>query len=257
MDVNDADRLPLEPYMAANLRRKRAALAGASAVVAVSSAVARDLLCRAPELAATRMETIPNPVALDVVVQAAQGSHPLGGRPYAVYAGKLARNKGSSFLVPAVERAKLPWPLIVVGDGPDRQDVERAAHAYGRDVRVLGWVERAEALAWLAHSSLVVFPSYGPESLSRVLLEASALGRPIAAMNTGGTQDIVRDGETGLLAADQETLASAIARLVSDRPLADALGIRAAAFVREHFEARRVVARIDGLYRELREAAGR
>ncbi len=249
--------LPLVPYMAANLGRKRAALAGASAVIAVSSVLARDLLDRAPELSKTRVETIPNPVDLDVVTRAASGSHPLDGRPYAIYVGKLARNTGASLLVPAAARAKLPWPLVVIGDGPERPQVERAARACGRDVRVLGWLERADALNWLGHASLVVFPSYGPESLSRVLLEASALGRPIAAMDTGGTRDIIRDDETGLLAADADTLASAVGRLVSDRALADALGRRAAAFVHERFEARRVVARIDGLYRELRAGAGR
>jgi glycosyltransferase involved in cell wall biosynthesis len=241
----------LVPYMSANLRRKRAALAGATAVIAVSSALARDLAERAPDLARTTLHTIPNPVDLDVIVGGPRGDHPLDGQPYAIYVGKLAPNKGTSLLVPAVERARLPWPLIVVGDGPDRHAVEGAARATGRDVRFLGWMDRAGALTWLAHASLVVFPSYGPESLSRVLLEASALGRPIAAMDTGGTGDVIRDGETGLLARDLETLAAAIARLVADRPLADALGARAAAFVRERFDSRSVVARIDSLYREL------
>ena len=106
--------VPLVPYMAANLRRKRAALAGADAVIAVSSALARDLAARAPELGATRIETIPNPVDIDVIAGAARPDHPLGGRPYAIYAGKLAPNKGISFLIPAVERAQLPWPLVIV-----------------------------------------------------------------------------------------------------------------------------------------------
>ncbi len=249
--------VPLVPYMAANLRRKRAALADAGALVAVSSVLAQDLRSRAPELARTRIETIPNPVDFGVILGGAGREHPLGGRPYAMYAGKLARNKGTSFLVPAVERAKLPWPLVVAGDGPQRHEVEQAAAACGRDVRLLGWLQRADALNWLAHASLVVFPSYGPESLSRVLLESSALGRPIAAMDTGGTGDIIVNGETGLLAADPEAFASAIARLVADRPFAEALGARAAAFVRDRFDARRVVGRVEALYRALGPCSGR
>lgn len=244
--------LPFVPYMAGNLRRKRAALANASALVAVSSVLARDLRARAPELARTRIETIPNPVDLDVIVGAPRGEHPYGGRPYAVYVGKLAPNKGTSLLVPAIDRANLPWPLFVIGDGPERRRVERAARACGRDVRFLGWLERTEVLTWIAHASLVVFPSHGPESLSRVLLESSALGRPIAAMDTGGTRDIIVDGQTGLLARDLDTLAAAVARLVADQPLAGMLGARAAAFVRDRFDSRRVVARIETLYRELR-----
>ena len=46
---------------------------------------------------------------------------------------------------------------------------------------------------------MLIFPSRGPESLSRVLIEASALGVPIAAMDTGGTRDIVEHDVTGLL----------------------------------------------------------
>ncbi len=241
----------LVPYMRANLRRKQAALAAASAVIAVSSVLARDLAERAPELAATTLYTIPNPVDLDVIVGARRRDHPLDGQPYAIYVGKLAPNKGTSLLIPAVERAKLPWPLIVIGDGPDREAMERSARATGRVVRFFGWMERTEVLTWLAHASLVVFPSYGPESLSRVLLESSALGRPIAAMDTGGTRDIILDGGTGLLARDPGEFSTAIARLVGDRQLADSLGARAAAFVREQFDSRSVVARIDALYRAL------
>ena len=54
--------LPMIPYMRANLGLKRRSLAGADAVIAVSSAIARDLRARAPELARTRIETIHNPV---------------------------------------------------------------------------------------------------------------------------------------------------------------------------------------------------
>jgi glycogen synthase len=243
--------LPLVPYMVANLERKRRALSQANAIVAVSTAIARDLRERAPELATTRVETIPNPVDLDLVMRGASAPHPLAGRPYAIYVGKLARNKGVDHLVPAIVRANLAWPLVVVGDGPERPSVEAAASEAGRHVRMLGWLPRAEALAWLAHASLVLFPSYGPESLSRVLLEAGALGRPIAAMDTGGTGDIVVHDRTGLLAQTGEALGDAAARLIADPALADSLGRHAAAFVRERFAAPRVVARIEALYREL------
>ena len=249
--------LPIVPYMAANLRRKRLALAQADAVVAVSTVIARDLVRRAPELSAVRMETIPNPLDVESVVKAAGTAHPLDGRPYAVFAGKLAPNKGVSMLIPAVERADLRWPLVVIGDGPERDTVRTAAQRSGRDVRMLGWLERDETLRWVAHSRLVVFPSYGPESLSRVLLESSALGRPIAAMDTGGTRDIIVEGETGLLARTLPELAGAIARLVAEPDFAERLGERAAAFVRERFDASRVVARIEALYRDVVAAVGR
>ena len=203
------------PYMRAQPRAQAAGPRRADAVIAVSTTIAADLRARAPELAATRLEIIPNPV--DIAAPARDGPRRRRRRstgPYALYLGKLAPNKGTSHLVDVVERAGLDWPLVIAGDGPDR-DAHRSAarHAPSRDIRLIGWVDQAQATAWLAHASMLIFPSRGPESLSRVLIEASALGVPIAAMNTGGTPDIVEHGETGLLSATPEALADDVRRL--------------------------------------------
>ena len=122
-------------------------------------------------------------------------------RPYALYLGKLAPNKGTSHLVDVIEQADLDWPLVIAGDGPERAQMEARARQSRKDIRFVGWIDRPATVAWLAHASMLIFTSRGPESLSRVLLEASALGVPIAAMNTGGTPDIVIHGGTGLLSA--------------------------------------------------------
>ena len=241
--------LPMIPYMRANLARKRLALASSAAVVAVSTVIGADLLARAPELAATRVEVIPNPVDVEAIHAAArEGPRPSDG-PYALFVGKLAPNKGVSKLVPAAEHARLPWPLVVIGDGPDRGVIETAARRTGRDVRLLGWLPREATLGWMARASLLVFPSYGPESLSRVLLESAALALPIAAMDTGGTRDIVIDGETGLLTSTSAAaLGEAVARLVADRTLASRLAAGARAHVEAAFGAAGVAERIERLY---------
>ncbi len=257
--------LPLVPYMMRNLRWKRELLSRADAVIAVSSTIARDLRARAPELTGTstrptstptRIEIIPNPVDIRAIRSAASQSAPPPDvpRPYAIYIGKLAQNKGIDKLIPAITRAALPWPLVVVGDGPDRAAVEAAARASGRDVRFTGWLARDEALRWLAHASVLIFPSYGPESLSRVLLEASALGVPTAAMDTGGTGDIITHEQTGLLSpsGDANALGVHIARLVADEALRARLSTAARAHVDAHFDSRAVISRIIALYEDLR-----
>ena len=242
--------LPMIPYMRANLARKRHALAKADAVIAVSSTIAADLRERAPELGATRLETIPNPVGLDDVRQAALRPAPLEP-PYVVYVGKIALNKGTRWLVDVARAADLAWPLVVVGDGPDRLRLEREAAASGRDIRLVGWRDRDEALTWLAHATAVIFPSHGPESLSRVLMEAGALARPIAAMNTGGTCDIIVHERTGLLSATPDGLARDLARLVHDPALRSRLGEGARQHVASTFDAHAVVGRIEQLYADL------
>jgi glycogen synthase len=246
--------LPLIPYMRGNLERKRAGLSAATAVIAVSSTIARDLRERVPELSATRVEIIPNPVNItELRARAAASAPPMPG-PYALYLGKLAPNKGTRHLIDVIERADLDWPLVIAGDGPDRAALEaRAAQARGRTVRFTGWIDQKAAIAWLAHAAMLIFPSRGPESLSRVLIEASALGVPIAAMNTGGTADIVIHGETGLLSASAEGLAQDVRRLRADEAMRARLGAAARTHVEERFDAASVVARIERLYADLLE----
>lgn len=246
--------LSLVPYMTGNLRRKREGLAACDAVVAVSTAIAADLRARAPELTGTRLETIPNPVDLGRLrAVAARAARPLDG-PYGLFVGKLAVNKGVAHLVPALASAGIGWPVVVVGDGPERARVEADARGAGLDVRFTGWLARDDALAWMAHASLLVFPSHGPESLSRVLLEAGALGVPAAAMDTGGTRDVVLDEITGLVSTSRHELAADLQRLARDEPLRRRLGDAARHHVERTFEAGAVVARIAALYGELRQA---
>jgi len=243
--------LPFVPYMRRNLARKRASLAGADAVVAVSSSIARDLRERGALPGSTRVEIIHNPVDIDGIRRAAAATAPPLEEPYAIFVGKLEQNKGADLLLPAVDRAGLVWPLVVVGDGARRAALESEARRTGRDVRFPGWLERPGALAWLAHASLLVFPSYGPESLSRVLLEAAALGVPTAAMNTGGTPDIIEHDATGLLSSTALELGDHVARLVADRPLAEALAGRARVRIAARFDAPIIVSRFQALYEDL------
>jgi len=243
--------LPMIPYMRANLARKQQGLGEADAIVAVSSTIASDLRKRSPDIAAARMETIPNAVHIEALrgVAAATAS-PMTG-PYALYLGKLAPNKGTTHLVRIVERANLDCPLIVAGDGPERAKIQNDAAQSSRDIRFVGWVDQRSATAWMAHASVLVFPSRGPESLSRVLIEASALGVPIAAMNTGGTPDVIVHDRTGLLSESPENLADDIRRLRDDEALRARLGSQARIDAASKFDTSIVVPQIERLYVEL------
>lgn len=246
--------LPMIPYMRANLAAKRTGLARADAVIAVSHRIAADLRERAPELASTRMEVVPNAINLAAIREVARvparDKH-LTEQLYAVYVGKLAPNKGTQYLIDVVSRADLDWPLIVVGDGPDRRALEAAARQSGRRVEFMGWQDRDEATRVLAGASLLIFPSRGPESLSRVLIEASALGVPIAAMDTGGTRDVVEANVTGLLSDTPEELAEDVRRLRRDEPLRRSLGAEARRKVEREFDTSVVVSRVEHLYKDI------
>ena len=243
--------LPAIPYMRANLALKRTRLSEADAVIAVSGAIARDLRTRAPELERTRLEIVHNPVdVIGIRALAASLPRPMDG-PYVLYVGKVEPNKGVAHLLPAARRAKLVWPLVVVGDGSKRGRLEADARAEGPAVRFTGWLSRPDVLGWMQHASVLVFPSHGPESLSRVLIEASALGVPIAAMDTGGTADIVVHEQTGLLSHSAEELGEHVARLVADPELAARLGEGARQRAEQRFAADVVIREVERVYGEL------
>jgi glycosyltransferase involved in cell wall biosynthesis len=107
---------------------------------------------------------------------------------------------------------------------------------------------------WLRHAQFLMFPSVWPEPLSRVLIEASALSVPIAAMNTGGTGDIIVDEETGLLSDTRTGLSDDVARLASDGPLRERLGKAAARRAALHFDIPVVVQRMETLYEDVTAA---
>jgi glycosyltransferase involved in cell wall biosynthesis len=233
--------------MREDLRQKRAALARAGATLAVSEAVAGEL--RAAGV--PRVEVVPNmvdPVETRALAEAAPG-FPLPER-FLLFVGKLEENKGVRLLVPALAAARTGLPLVVLGDGSLSPALEREAASHGLTLVQHGWAQRGDVLGTMARATALVFPSLWPEPLSRVLLEALALGTPVAAMDTGGTREILQDGSSGLLARDVAGLADAVARLAGDEALraqlAEAARERALAFAPEA-----LVPRYESVYRRL------
>jgi glycosyltransferase involved in cell wall biosynthesis len=137
-----------------------------------------------------------------------------------------------------------------MGEGSLAHAIKFEAASAGVEVHLHGWTPREDVLRALARAEALVFPSLWPEPLSRVLLEALALGTPVAAMETGGTREILREEEGGLLVADAAGLADALARL--DREpglrgrLAEAARERARAFSPEV-----LIPRYETVYRRL------
>lgn len=234
------------PYMQADLWAKRRALRRAGAVLAVSDAVAEEL-----RTAGLSPETLPNIVdAEDTRVRAqAPPSWPLPER-YLLFIGKLEDNKGARLLVPAVAAARTQLPLVVLGEGALAHTIRFDATALGVDLHQRGWADRDDVLRVMARAQALVFPSLWPEPLSRVLLEALALGTPVAAMATGGTREILEDGVSGLLATDAAGLSAALARLVDDVKLQRRIseGARARA---EAFSPETLIPRYEDIYRRL------
>jgi glycosyltransferase involved in cell wall biosynthesis len=110
------------------------------------------------------------------------------------------------------------WSLLVVGDGPARDDVRGAFAALGPRVVFAGQVEETELPPLYAACDLYVWPAVN-EAFGMAILEAQAAGLPVIAGDSGGVGEIVADGRTGRLVKprDAAELADALKPLLADR----------------------------------------
>jgi glycosyltransferase involved in cell wall biosynthesis len=130
--------------------------------------------------------------------------------------------------------------LLLVGDGPERRDLEVQAQRLGLTGRVVfaGEQDHVRVVDTLFASDLFVFPSQ-TETLGLAVLEAMAAGRAVVAVQGGSIPEIVRDGETGrVVPADPTALRQAIADLAGDAELRRTMGARAAVVSAAYSQAR-------------------
>jgi len=111
-------------------------------------------------------------------------------RPIHLYAGRIAREKN----IDAFVEAKLPGSKVVVGDGPERERLERA----WPDIVFAGYRFGDELAAHYAAADVFVFPSR-TDTFGIVMLEANACGLPVAAYPVTGPIDVVKEGVNGAL----------------------------------------------------------
>ncbi len=179
---------------------------------------------------------------------------PNGHSPVITIVGRLQAVKGHRVFLESARQVLAKRPdarFWIVGEGELREKLEAASLQLGlaNAVSFLGY--RNDVSSLMASSDVVVCAS-SYESLSRTLLEALALNRPVVAPSVGGVPEIIRNGETGLLvpAGDPGAMASGILRLLNDRDFAQRLATAGRKYVGEHFTLEAQASALAGLYRE-------
>ena len=146
--------------------------------------------------------------------------------------------------------------LCLVGDGPDRDHVERRAHDLGvmRNTFFLGYQE--SVAPFFSAFDAFVLPSVN-EGTPVTAIEALASSRPVVATRVGGVPDVVRDGVDGFLveAGAIDDLADRLARLAADPELRERMGAAGRERVLSRYAVDRLVDDVDRLYRSLLEAS--
>jgi glycosyltransferase involved in cell wall biosynthesis len=230
--------------------------AGVDRYIAVSRAVAYQL-CNDFRIPASKVRIIHNGIAAGRFEERA---NPLlraaltrgSAQRIVLMIGRLEKKqKGQQYLITAA--AQVPDAMFVLaGDGPDRGALEEQARALGVDNRVLFLGHREDIPDLLAASDVFVLPSLY-EGLPLSILEAMAAGRPVIASAIGGNDEVIENGENGLLVpqADPEALAGALRALLSDPALARRLAEAGRSRVRRELAAETMVERVMQVYDEV------
>lgn len=178
-----------------------------------------------------------------------------------LFVGRLVGVKGCEFLIRAMARVQLVLPnarLVVIGDGPLRESLERLASQTLKNYQFLGWQVSSAVKKWMERSKVFSVPSISErsgytEALGVVFVEAQSMGLPVVSSFSGGIPEAVEDQKTGFLVPekDEESLAKHILMLLQDEFLWDRMSKNAAARARSHFDIRKQTEKLEAIYSEV------
>lgn len=170
--------------------------------------------------------------------------------------GSLIQRKGVDLMLRAFAELLRSHPrchLLVVGEGPERSELERLSDSLGLSGRVhfLGLVPSAGAV--LRDATDVAVSPARMEGFGLTVIEAGLFGLPIVATDTPGMREILTHEQDGLIVPieDVSALVSALVRVVRDPELRDRLGAAVRETVERRFSIRRYIAELEQTYEEL------
>lgn len=170
-----------------------------------------------------------------------------------LFLGSLEKQKGVGLLFRAYAalppETRLKSRLEIVGTGSLHEELNRNAP---EGVMFLGKLPHKEAMRHLSGCDIVVLSSLLPEPLSRVLLDALSLGKPVIATDVGGNPDAVADGVNGrIVSLSSDNLTEALEGLINDSSLRRRFGRASLKRFKDMFSEKSVLARLESFYAEL------
>lgn len=169
--------------------------------------------------------------------------------------GRLVEVKDHALLLDAVAvlvRNGVSCTVVIAGEGPLRSSLDARIRERGLadTVRLVG--HRADIQNVFGALDLFVLPSRS-EGMSNTILEAMASGLPVVATNVGGADEMVVDGETGLLVPPQDAgaMAAALQTLAADPTKRAEMGRRARLRIEHEFSLERMIRQYSELYLQI------
>jgi len=160
-----------------------------------------DARKRAPHGSSAKSMVIANPVETTLVKHIKAGTDPQtirqrldidSGELFLLFVGSLLPVKNVPGLIATLSRLVVQFKLVIVGEGPDREKIEKLVRKLGLEekVKMLGHKSHEDTLRMMASCDALILPSRS-EVFPMVVLETLALGRPVIATKVGGISDIV------------------------------------------------------------------
>lgn len=237
----------------------RPKLAAADLVVCVSDFTRAQLMRIAPKRAWDRIHVVRCGVDLEAFPR--REHHPVGSPPVIAITARLSAEKGHAVLLAAVARLAeqaLATRVVVIGDGPGRDDIEDDVRRLGLTdvVELRGAQPPAEVAAVLRDADVFCLPTFA-EGLPVSLMEAMAVGVPVVTTFISGIPELVVDGETGWVvpAGNVDRLADALRDALCG-PDRDARVDAARERVERQHDRRRTTADLERLLRACHDGSG-
>jgi N-acetyl-alpha-D-glucosaminyl L-malate synthase BshA len=224
--------------------------------VTAVSAHLREETIRAFGCSACDIRVIPNFVNLEEYHPAANGDRPTlapAGHKVLTHISNFREVKRVKDVIRVFARVRktMPATLVMVGDGPDRDEAQRECAALGvsEDVRFLGRLDSVADI--LRGTDVFILPSQ-TESFGLAALEAMACGAVCVASRAGGLPEVIDDGKDGLLEppGSVEAMARRAIEVLRDPVRHQAMREAAIAKART-FSAERIVPMYEALYKEV------
>ncbi|TSC74735.1 MAG: glycosyl transferase family protein [Parcubacteria group bacterium Gr01-1014_44] len=161
-----------------------------------------------------------------------------------LFYGVLEERKGVEFLIQAFSKISVEdATLMIIGTGPEKEKLENLVGELGIKTRVSfrDWMPNEALPEILRNSAVFVYPSipWGgwEEQFGYAMAEAGASGVPVVATKTGSINEVVKNGETGILvdSGHVEQLRNALEKLLADEPLREKMGLAGRDFVVNNF----------------------
>src|SRR3989338_5995275 len=161
-----------------------------------------------------------------------------------LFYGALEKRKGLEFLVRAFSKLSIvDARLVLIGTGPEKEKLKNLAEELGIKTKVIfrDWMKNEDLPEILQNSAVFVYPSVPSggweEQFGYAMVEASASGVPVVATKTGSIEEVVKNGETGILVfpGQVEELKDSLENLLTNDELREKMGRQGRDFVVTNF----------------------